>query len=179
MRPRLAVLPWVILLLPFDFFVVLGLLFGEFCASLRRSVRPPLLDNEGNKTAAVVIVNWDGMHLLSECLPSVIDAVNYAGGKHEILIVDNGSTDGSVEFLKQRFPEVRVLALNHNYGFGGGNNRGVEEVHTDIVVFLNNDMVVDRDFLNPLLRVLEDPSVFAATSQIFFSDPSRRRQETG
>jgi GT2 family glycosyltransferase len=179
MRSKLAVLPWVILLLPFDFFVVLGLLFGEICASLRKSVPPSLLDKVGNKTATVVIVNWDGKHLLAECLPSVIDAVDYAGGKHEILVVDNGSTDGSLEFVKQRFPEVHVLALNHNHGFGGGNNRGVEEIHTDTVVFLNNDMVVDRDFLNPLLRVLEDPSVFAVTSQIFFSDPNCRRQETG
>jgi GT2 family glycosyltransferase len=116
---------------------------------------------------------------LAECLPSVIHAVQHTGGKHDILVVDNGSTDGSIQFVKERFPQVRTLSLNRNYGFGGGNNLAAEQIRTDIVVFLNNDMVVDQEFLVPLLEGLEDRSVFAVTSQIFFADPSSRRQETG
>jgi GT2 family glycosyltransferase len=130
-------------------------------------------------TATIVIVNWDGKHLLLECLPSVIEAVSYTGGKHEILVVDNGSTDGSVQFMQDHFPMVRILPLDRNYGFAGGNNRAVEEVSTKIVVFLNNDMVVDRAFLTPLLKGFGDESVFAVTSQIFFADQTRRREETG
>src|SRR6185295_15677988 len=82
-------------------------------------------------------------------------------------------------FIRQNFPTVRVLALDRNYGFTGGNNRGIGQARTDIVVLLNNDMVVDRGFLKPLLDGFSDPSVFAVTSQIFFADPTRRREETG
>src|SRR5581483_1703873 len=72
-----------------------------------------------------------------------------------------------------------ILALDNNYGFGGGNNRAVENVRTPIIVFLNNDMIVDREFLTPLLNSFRDQSVFAVTSQIQFADPGRRREETG
>jgi GT2 family glycosyltransferase len=124
-------------------------------------------------------VNWDGRQLLAECLPSVVEAVQHDGGKHEILVVDNGSTDGSVDYVRQHFPCVQVLALDRNYGFAEGNNRGIAQAKTDIVVLLNNDMVVNREFLRPLLGSFSDPSVFAVTSQIFFSDSNRRREETG
>jgi len=129
--------------------------------------------------ATIVIVNFDGKHLLAECLPAVIEAVKCAGGNHEILVVDNGSADGSTQFVQENFPEVRLLALDQNYGFTGGNNRAAQSIETDIIVFLNNDMVVDRGFLQPLLGPFSDPSVFAVTSQIFFADATRRREETG
>jgi GT2 family glycosyltransferase len=109
----------------------------------------------------------------------VIRAVEYEGGDHEILVVDNGSTDGSVEFIRQRFPQVRILPLQRNYHFVGGNNWGVQSVRTDVVVLLNNDMIVDPDFLRPLLDGFRDPSVFAVTSQVFLADASARRVETG
>jgi GT2 family glycosyltransferase len=179
MSSKLAVLPWVILLLPVDVLVVLALLLSQICLGFKKPVRLPLLGTDSNRKATIVILNWDGKHLLAECLPSVIDAVQHTGGKHDILVVDNGSTDGSIQFVKDHFPQVRTLSLSRNYGFGGGNNRAAEQIRTDIVVFLNNDMVVDQEFLTPLLEGLEDRSVFAVTSQIFFADPSRRRQETG
>jgi GT2 family glycosyltransferase len=131
-----------------------------------------------NKTT-IIIVSWDGKHLLAECLPKVVEAARHDGGTHEILVVDNGSTDGTVDFLRLNFPCVRVLALDRNYGFIGGNNRGIEVVETGTVVLLNNDMLVDSGFLRPLLDGFTDSSVFAVTSQIFFADPNRRREETG
>jgi GT2 family glycosyltransferase len=84
-----------------------------------------------------------------------------------------------VDFVRRNFPQVRVLPLDQNYGYGGGNNRGVENVRTGIFVLLNNDMLVDRGFLRPLLDGFSDPSVFAVTSQVFFADTTRRREETG
>src|SRR5262245_36435635 len=128
MRSKLAALPWLILLLPIDLVVVLALLLGKLCAFLRNPVDPTVQGYVPSKTATIVIVNWDGKHLLAECLPSVIEAVKVTGDKHEILVVDNGSTDGSVQFLKNRFPEVRILSLDRNYGFGQGNNRAVREL---------------------------------------------------
>ena len=188
MRSKLRVLPYVALLLPLDVVVALGLITAVLLGFVKRGLKPATtLGEKGDGCACpspfsrstIVIVNWDGKHLLAECLPSVIEAVGCAGGQNEILVVDNGSTDGSVEFVRQNFPAVRVLPLDRNYGFSEGNNRGVAAVTTDLVVLLNNDMIVDRGFLQTLLSGFSDPSVFAVTSQIFFEDAGRRREETG
>src|SRR5271157_1095128 len=86
-----------------------------------------------NSAASVVIPNWNGRDLLAKYLPSILDAV--AGNpRNEVLVVDNGSTDASVPFLQANFPQVRVLPLDRNYGFGGGSNRGFEAAGNDIVV---------------------------------------------
>ncbi|HYM10653.1 MAG TPA: glycosyltransferase [Bryobacterales bacterium] len=133
--------------------------------------------------ASVVIPNWNGRDLLEKYLPSVIAAL--AGNpENEIIVVDNASTDGSVEFLRERFPPdlfplVRVVALDRNLGFGGGSNAGFRAARQDIVVLLNSDMRVDPGFLAPLLAGFEDPRVFAVSCQIFFTDPDKPREETG
>jgi GT2 family glycosyltransferase len=178
MMSRLRALPYVILLLPLDAVVALSLLCSYIFGFNPRHPRNPLL-KVPTAPATILIVNWDGKHLLAECLPAVLDAIRHDGREHEVLVVDNGSTDGSVDFVRHEFPQVRILALDRNYGFTGGNNRGVHEIRTEIVVFLNNDMIVDRDFLRPLLEGFSDPLVFAVTSQIFFADAGRRREETG
>jgi GT2 family glycosyltransferase len=129
--------------------------------------------------ASIIILNWNGKELLGECLPSVVKAVQYDGGDHEIIVVDNGSTDGSVEFLQEYFPQVRIVALEKNLYFCGGNNAGAKAAKNDILVFLNNDMYVEKDFLRPLLEGFSDNDVFAVSSQIFLTDPNKRREETG
>src|SRR5436190_2216188 len=128
--------------------------------------------------ATVVIPNWNGRDLLEKYLPSIIEAL-CNNPANEILVVDNGSTDDSVTFLRQHFPSVRVLALAHNLGFGGGSNAGFRAAANGIVVLLNSDMRVDRNFLQPLLDSFADDQVFAVSCQIFFSDPTKLRQETG
>jgi GT2 family glycosyltransferase len=169
----------LILLLPFDLLVGASLLLASLLRKLTTHKSAPQHLPASPNAATIQILNWDGKHLLEECLPSVIAAVRKADGDHRILVVDNGSRDGSVAFVRASFPEVRVLELDRNYGFVGGNNRGVQTIDTDIVVLLNNDMIVDPDFLRPLLAGFTDPSVFAVTSQIFFEDRTRRREETG
>jgi len=181
MTPRLRVIPYLLLLLPFDLAVALAMLFGQlgvFVSLWFNKHEDPKTPGPG-PAATIIIVNWDGKHLLAECLPSVIESINCTGIDHQVLVVDNGSTDGSVQYIYDNFPDVRVLALDHNHGFAIGNNRGAAEAVTDIIVFLNNDMVVDPGFLRPLLKGFCDPSVFAVTSQIFFADTTQRRQETG
>ncbi|MDQ6678892.1 MAG: glycosyltransferase [Acidobacteriota bacterium] len=129
-------------------------------------------------SATVVIPNWNGRDLLAKYLPSVTEAM--AGNpSNEILVVDNGSHDGSAEFVRQNFPLVRVLGLERNLGFGGGSNAGFRAAKNDIVVLLNSDMRVDPGFLAPLLQGFTDPQVFAVSCQIFLSDPNKRREETG
>src|SRR5579871_2359331 len=131
-----------------------------------------------NCPASVVIPNWNGRDLLEKYLPSVVEAMR-GHPDNEIIVVDNGSADGSAEYVAQEFPSVRVLALPTNLGFGGGSNAGFRAAKNDIVVLLNSDMRVERDFLAPLLEGFRDRDVFAVSCQIFFSDPNRLREETG
>jgi GT2 family glycosyltransferase/glycosyltransferase involved in cell wall biosynthesis len=129
-------------------------------------------------SASVVIPNWNGKDLLEKYLPSVMEAL--AGNpRNEIIVVDNGSTDGSGEFVRDRFPSITLVALEHNAGFGGGSNEGFSRAKNDIVVLLNSDMRVAPDFLAPLLEGFRDPDVFAVSCQIFFSDPHKPREESG
>ena len=130
------------------------------------------------RAASVVIPNWNGKELLEKYLPSVVTAIeNFPGS--EIIVVDNGSTDGSAAFVRERFPQVQVVALARNLGFGGGSNAGIRVARNDVVVLLNSDMRVDRGFLGPLLDGFTDEDVFSVSCQIFFSDPAKIREETG
>ncbi len=128
--------------------------------------------------ATVVIPNWNGRDLLEKYLPSV-EAALAGNAANEIIVVDNGSSDGSAEFLRLNFPGVKTLALERNLGFGGGSNAGIRAAANDIVVLLNSDMRVDAEFLAPLLAGFSDEKVFAVSCQIFLSDPAKRREETG
>ncbi|HEY7337183.1 MAG TPA: glycosyltransferase [Bryobacteraceae bacterium] len=128
--------------------------------------------------ASIVIPNWNGRELLEKYLPSAIAAIQKHPGS-EIIVVDNGSTDGSARFVSERFPQVRVLNLECNLGFGGGSNAGVRAARNEIVVLLNSDMRVEPTFLQPLLDGFADSNVFSVSCQIFFSDPAKLREETG
>jgi GT2 family glycosyltransferase/glycosyltransferase involved in cell wall biosynthesis len=136
-------------------------------------------DTAPDKTSAsLVIPNWNGKDLLERFLPSWIVAIAGHPGS-EIIVVDNGSTDGSAEWIRTHYPDVRVLALERNLGFGGGSNAGFGAAKNDVVVLLNSDMRVEPNFLAPLLEGFTDDSVFAVSCQIFLGDATRRREETG
>jgi len=131
-----------------------------------------------SRAVSVVIPTWNGRELLEAYLPSVIEAT-LTDEANEVIVVDNASEDGTAEWLAAEHPRVRVLGLERNLGFGGGSNAGFEAARNDIVVLLNNDMRVERDYLEPLVDGFTDEQVFAVTAQIFFSDPNKRREETG
>ncbi len=131
-----------------------------------------------NHAATVVIPNWNGRDLLEKYLPSVILAMS-GHPDNEVIVVDNASEDGSAAYLAEHFPLVRVIALPENRGFGGGSNAGFRAAKNDIVVLLNSDMRVEPNFLQPLLKHFSDHHVFSVSCQIFFSDPDKRREETG
>jgi GT2 family glycosyltransferase len=143
-----------------------------------RPGEPDLPPRPRPTAASVVIPNWNGRDLLEKYLPSVAAAME-GNPENEIVVVDNGSTDGSADFVRAAFPQVKLLALPANLGFGGGSNAGFRAARNDVVVLLNNDMRVDAGYLAPLLEGFDDPLVFAVSCQIFFGDPARVREETG
>ena len=120
----------------------------------------------GKYKATIIILNWNGLHLLRRCLPSVIKAVNYDGGGHDILVVDNGSTDGSVQFVLHNYPGVGVLPLPENRGFVGGYNAGLAIARQHLVVLLNNSAWVRQDFLTNLLVHFDSPDNLAVAPKI-------------
>lgn len=184
LMPIVAVLVWLIALLLLLLAALLALLGDRVAtcsARLSRARRARGLgaSQRDHECASIIIVNWNGRDLLERCLPSVVDAVQHAGGQHELIVIDNGSSDGSVAYLRAAFPAVKVIALADNQGFSRGNNAAVAAAAHDIVVLLNNDMRVDRDFLAPLLAPFSDERVFAVSAQIHMGDPSQERVETG
>ena len=146
------------------------------CVWRRRS--PPKNAQPDTTAATIVIPNWNGRDLLEKYLPSVIAAAEQVPGS-EVLVVDNGSDDDSVAFVREHFPQVRLFPLEKNQGFGGGSNAGFHAALHDVVVLLNSDMRVEPGFLRPLLDGFSDPQVFSVACQIFFSDPGKIREETG
>mgnify|MGYP001626225127 CR=1 FL=1 len=121
------------------------------------------------KSVSVVIANWNGKHLMEQFLPSVLNALRDCD---EVIVVDNGSTDGSVEFLRENFPQVRLIRLPKNYGFSVANNIGVLAARNEVVVLLNNDMRPEEGFLEPLLSHFNDPTVFAVGAKLLHFDGS-------
>lgn len=99
-----------------------------------------------------MIVSWNGKGDLLGCLASL---ERLEPPRPRVIVVDNGSTDGTGEAVRDRFPEVELLSLSENLGFAGGNNRGIERAldgGAEYVCLLNNDTEVDPGFLNELLR---------------------------
>lgn len=162
-------------------FLILAAFFlflSDFFCLLRPRRAPAPSTKPETRSASIVIPNWNGRDLLQKYLPSVIAAADQCPGS-EVIVVDNGSTDGSAQYILENHPKVRLIALPQNLGFGGGSNEGFAHAQRDIVVLLNSDMRVDREFLRPLLDGFADENTFAVSCQIFFSDPTKLREETG
>ncbi|MBK8095786.1 MAG: glycosyltransferase [Planctomycetes bacterium] len=167
-----AVLAWPVLLL----LLLADLLVWPFACLLRQPWLPGPRDPS---RASIVTVSWNGKHFLQNLLPSLQAAIEEHGGDHEVIVVDNGSVDGTAEWLAQEYPWVKVVRLPENRYFVRGNLAGVQAATRDVLVFLNNDMIVQPGFLRPLLDGLRDPRVFGVTAEVFFRDPAKRREETG
>jgi GT2 family glycosyltransferase len=120
---------------------------------------------------SVVVVTWNGRQHLDACLASV---EAQRGVAIETILVDNGSTDGTSDYVRARFPWVRLVSLAENRGFAGGNNAGVREAAGRFVAFLNNDTSADPGWLAALLSGIDEPGRFAlVTSRIvYMHDPN-------
>lgn len=101
---------------------------------------------------SVIIVNWNGKHLLGECLESLF-AQRFTN--FEVVLVDNGSHDGSVDYIRERYPVVKIAALPENRGYAGGNNEGIQRASGKYLALLNNDTKVDPAWLEALVQEAE------------------------
>jgi GT2 family glycosyltransferase len=123
-------------------------------------------------TVSLVVLNWNGKRYLASCLQSLAE-LDYPAERLELILCDNGSRDGSVEFVKQQFPRVRVVELDRNHGFAQGNNLAAKQATGEWVGFLNNDMKVDRAWLASMLAVRDEkPDVACIASKIVNWDGS-------
>jgi GT2 family glycosyltransferase len=117
---------------------------------------------------SVVIVNYNGIHLLEDCLQGLMAQTR---APNDVVLVDNGSVDDSVEYVRGRFRWVRVVETGANLGFAGGNNLGIDESTGDVVVLLNNDTLPGPGFIECLVRPLEDDeSISAIAGVLLFSE---------
>jgi len=105
-----------------------------------------------NPHIKILILNWNGIELLKPCLESVlkIDYANYS-----VLVIDNGSTDNSLEMVKKNYPKMECLSLDKNYGYASGYNKSFEYLKSDppeFILLLNNDTKVDPDILTSFIQ---------------------------
>jgi GT2 family glycosyltransferase len=125
----------------------------------------------------VIILNWNGRKFLPECLDSVAKQT-YPGLR--VLVVDNASTDGSVDFLRREYPHVRLVVNDRNLGFGGGNNSGIRACETPYLVILNNDTDLHPDCIAELKRTMDrDERIGACASRIMLKFEDDRLDAAG
>jgi GT2 family glycosyltransferase len=134
--------------------------------------RTPKTQDDG---VSIVIPTWQGKEMLDRFLPSVIAAAEAFPGACEVIVSDDDSTDSTIAFLEKSFPDVKVVRTGIRKGFAGATNTGIKNTRHRIVVLLNNDTDVDRDFLCPLVRHFDDERVFAVLCKCYDWDGKRFR----
>jgi GT2 family glycosyltransferase len=123
-------------------------------------------------TVSIVVLNWNGKRHLQSCLESLLE-LDYPESSLELILCDNGSADGSVDFVRTSFPRVRVVALDRNYGFADGNNRAARVATGKWIGFLNNDMRVEPSWIRDMLAGAEGrPNAVCLSSRIVNWDGS-------
>ena len=122
-------------------------------------------------TVSIIVLNYNGKKYLDNCFNSLA-RISYPKSRLEVILVDNASSDGSVAYVGQKYPWVNVVNLNKNYGFTGGNYAGVNLAKGEYVVFLNNDVMVNENWLSELIKiVLENPDAILTSKSLFFDKP--------
>lgn len=112
---------------------------------------------------AVVILNWNNRYFLEKFLPSVYNS-NYTNV--EFILGDNASTDDSVDFVKDYYPQIRIISNAKNYGFAGGYNEVLQHVEADYFILLNSDVEVSENWIEPVIAMMERENYAAAQPKI-------------
>ena len=110
-------------------------------------------------SVAVVILNWNGQNYLEQFLPSVLSSTYI---NKRIIVADNASTDDSVNFVKRHFPSVEIIRNETNEGFAKGYNTALKKVQADYYVLLNSDVEVDKNWIGPVISLMESDKSIAA-----------------
>lgn len=105
------------------------------------------------KRVAVVILNYNGQKMLDDFLPFVIENTN--ADLTDIIVADNKSTDGSVALMRNKFPDIRLILNEENYGFAGGYNKALEQVEAEYYVLLNSDIEVSKGWIEPIIDFMD------------------------
>ena len=123
------------------------------------------------KRTKIVILNWNGRKHLERFLPILVENTPEVG----IVIADNGSTDDSLIFIKDRFPQIEIITMERNFGFAEGYNRALKQVEADYFLLLNSDVEVPAGWIVPLIETLDThPEVAAVSPKIrSFAEPER------
>jgi GT2 family glycosyltransferase len=120
-----------------------------------------------NRSISVVIPNYNGKDLLETNLPSVHAALKFSGiSDFEIIITDDASTDGSINFIKANYREIILVENNINKGFAGNTNTGIKRSQKDLVLILNSDVKLSDDYFSQLLKYFDKPDTFGVTGRI-------------
>ena len=127
------------------------------------------------KKVSIIILNWNGEALLREFLPSVLACTPQSLA--DIIVADNGSTDGSVEMLKNEFPAVRLILFDWNYGFAEGYNRAISQIDTTYSILLNSDVEVTANWLDAPLRALEADDMLAGVQPKILAQKDKTKFE--
>lgn len=123
-------------------------------------------------SVAVVVLNWNGKEYLTDCLTSLRQQT-YSGPRR-LVVVDNGSEDGSASFVQETFPDVRLIRSSVNLGFSAGNNLAARQLDTDLIAFINNDTRADPRWLEELVTaVTQAPDIASAGGRILSWDGAR------
>lgn len=116
------------------------------------------------KKVTIIIPNYNGMHFMKPCLESLEKQLCR---DFEILVVDNASSDGSLEYMKENYPSVDVIALDQNYGFSKAVNVGIRHASTPYVILLNNDTVAEPHYVGEMIRAIESSDqIFSVSSKM-------------
>lgn len=146
---------------------------------MRGERRERVMQREDWPTVSVIVPNWNGLRHLETCFRS-LEELDYPRERLELIMVDNGSVDGSVAYMRDHFPRVRILQNPENLGTSRANNWGAREATGTYLAFLNNDTRVDPAWLKELVRAIEAaPDIVCAGSRILTWDGDRVDFEGG
>ena len=112
-----------------------------------------------NPTVSIIIPHWNGLDIISECISSIKKS---KFSSYEIIVSDNMSTDGSQDWIKKNYPDVRLIENDKNYGYSGGCNIGAEVARGKYLLFLNNDTVHDENWISSLVEKIKSDSNIGA-----------------
>ena len=112
----------------------------------------------------IIIPNYNGKHFMKPCLDSL---EHQTFTRFKILVVDNASTDGSLAYMKEHYPDIKVIALHKNYGFSKAVNVGIRHADTPYVILLNNDTTVDPHYIEEMVKAISrSPRIFSVSSKM-------------